>query len=183
MTPRTVTPTKPAASRGLIPAVAVTADPVIDALTILHMATGFKADALTVQQYRAVLSSYPPDVLRWAALEYGRQRGKMPEAPGALGQFASWILRAIRDGKSNYARRPADEFARTFLAGCAPDTLQYIRHAADNPPRAEEDDDAQEEIETTRKQLIDNQDRRRKGQLKAFADPEYARQWQEHLEG
>ncbi len=56
----------------------------IEVFQVLHVGVGFRVTPETERAFELILSGYEPDVLRFAALEYVRQRKVAPENAGAL---------------------------------------------------------------------------------------------------
>lgn len=146
---------------------------------------GFTLGTRDVQRWSLILSGYEPDVLRFAALEYVRQRKVAPENAGALGQLAGWLQRAIEDARPKYSPRDRaarnqapDQFVAGFVAACGADTRAFIAQKANAPRTAEAepvDDDRADllrRIELTKARLARN----------GFVDADYGRAYLAHLE-
>lgn len=144
---------------------------------------GYTLSTRDVQKWSLILSGYELDVLRFAALEYVRQRKTAPDNAGALGQIAGWLQRAIEDERPKYKpserRAERDQFVAQFVAACGADTRRFIDEKANAPrsaePVAEMDDDRADllrRIELTHERLSRG----------GFVDADYGRAYLAHLE-
>lgn len=151
------------------------------AFQVLHVGTGFRATPEQEKAFALILGGYSGDVLRFAALEYVRQRKVAPQNPGELGQLAGWLQRAIEDARPKYTSRERraepDTFVAQFVAACGNDTRAFIAAQA-NAPHAvvdvDDDDraDLLRRIELTRKRIASG----------GFVDADYGRDYLAHLE-
>jgi hypothetical protein len=155
----------------------------IEVFQVLHVGVGFRVTPETERAFELILSGYEPDVLRFAALEYVRQRKVAPDNAGALGQLAGWLQRAIEDERPKYKpserRAERDTFVAQFVAACGADTRRFIADKANAPratePVAEMDEDRADllrRIELTKTRLARN----------GFVDADYGRAYLAHLE-
>lgn len=158
----------------------------IEVFQVLHVGVGFRVTPETERAFELILSGYEPDVLRFAALEYVRQRKVAPDNAGALGQLAGWLQRAIEDARPKYSPRDRaarhqapDQFVAQFVAACGADTRRFIADKANAPraaePVAEMDEDRADllrRIELTKTRLARG----------GFVDAEYGRAYLAHLE-
>jgi hypothetical protein len=154
---------------------------ILEVIGLLNAGTGFKATPDMERSFTAILSGYEPDVLRFAAREYSRQRSKPPSNPSEVALMCGLLLRAIEAARPKYSARTRraepDTFVAQFVAACGNDTRAFIEAQA-NAPRAAvdvDDDDRAEllrRIELTRERVAEGR----------FVDAQYGLDYLAHLE-
>lgn len=154
---------------------------ILEVIGLLNAGTGFKATPDMERSFTAILSGYEPDVLRFAAREYSRQRTKPPSNPSEVALMCGLLQRAIEAAQPKYTSRERraepDTFVAQFVAACGNDTRAFIAAQA-NAPHAvvdvDDDDraDLLRRIELTRKRIASG----------GFVDVDYGRDYLAHLE-
>lgn len=151
---------------------------------VLNVGMGFQLTPDMAPAWSLILSGFDADVLKFAALEYTRQRRTHPTGPADIGQIAGWLQRAIEDARPKYSQRDRaarhqapDQFVAGFVAACGNDTRAFIEAQA-NAPRAvadaidEDRADLLRRIELTRTRIASG----------GFVDADYGRDYLAHLE-
>lgn len=161
----------------------VTIEPhVAEAVLVLNVGMGFQLSPADARGWSLILAGFDADVLRFAALEYSRQRSKPPTHANEIAQFCGWIKRAIENAQAHYTHAgrqaaAADTFNNQFVAACGNDTRAFISAGAHAPHAAAADDDddradLMRRIELTRTRIAQGR----------FVDAQYGRDYLAHLE-
>jgi hypothetical protein len=111
---------------------------------MLNVGMGFQIPPEHAEKWSIILAGFDTDVLKFAALEYTRQRRTHPTGPADVGQLAGWLMRAIAEKRPRYTfRKPgeSDAFAMQFLSACGADTQAFIAARAAGPRSVERYDD------------------------------------------
>jgi hypothetical protein len=117
-------------------------DPVIASVAaiIVALRPGWVLSPADAQRWALLLSGFDAQTLRFAALEFCRQRTGERINPEHIAQFAGWLQRARRNAAAWKRRAKGDQpdaFAESFLAACGDDTRAFV---ASGPARSIEDD-------------------------------------------
>lgn len=116
---------------------------------VLNVGIGYQLTQEQAESWALILGGYEADVLRFAALEYTRQRRTAPQTAADISQIVGWLQRAIDDARPKYRyserAKARDAFVDGFVAACGIDTKAFIKSKSGAPRGAPDTEDGDSE--------------------------------------